>query len=640
MKPDLLPRLSPRSFSVFAFDLLIVAIAWLGSFLLRFNLSVPDEYWAAALDALAWVLPIYGMVLLFSGLYRGLWLFASLPDLIRIAKAVTVGGVIVAFIAYLLQLSVAPPRTVVLLSPLLLIFMMGGARAAYRVWREQQRFGDLIALGKPVVILGAGRAGVSLMRELQASSEWRVAGLLDDDTSKHGLEILGHKVLGSFDLLPSLGEKLQSRHAIIAIPTSSAAQRQRAASLCLRAGMKGMTVPPLGDLIDGRVTLSNVRQINLEDLLGREPVSIDSARVRELLADRTVLVTGAGGSIGSELCRQIARFKPGRILFLAQNEYALYRLQQEFAEAFTDVPSLALIGDVKDAARVDQILHETSPSIIFHAAAYKHVPLMEENNAWQAVLNNVVGTHVMASAAIAHGAERFVLVSTDKAVKPTNVMGATKRLAEMLCQGLQDGAGGTAMLVVRFGNVLGSAGSVIPKFQEQVARGGPLTVTHPDVTRYFMSIPEASQLVLQAAAMGESGRIYVLDMGKPVRIADLARDIIRLSGVSQEKVRIEFTGLRPGEKLFEEIIDADERLSETPHPKLQIAAARVVSAKHVVAVMQEISQASPVSDVLAREALARWVPEFASVRFSANAHVIRELPEISTAPHLTQGLAQ
>ena len=639
MKPDLLPRLSPRSFSVFAFDLLIVAIAWLGSFLLRFNLSVPDDYWTTALNTLAWVLPIYGTVLLFSGLYRGLWMFASLPDLVRIAKTVVVGGAIVAFVAYLLQLSIAPPRTVMLLSPLLLILMMGGARAAYRVWREKQRFGDLIALGKPLLILGAGRAGVSLMRELQSTSEWRVAGLLDDDTSKHGLEILGHKVLGSFDQLPSFAEKLQSRHAIIAIPTGSASQRQRAAALCLRAGVKGMTVPPLADLINGRVTLSNMRQINVEDLLGREPVWIDSARVRELLASRTVLVTGAGGSIGSELCRQIARFRPGRIVFLEQSEYALYRLQQEFVDAFSDVPFLAFIGDVKDAARVDQILRETQPSIVFHAAAYKHVPLMEENNAWQAVLNNVVGTHVVASASIAHGAERFVLVSTDKAVRPTNVMGATKRLAEMLCQGLQDSARGTAMLVVRFGNVLGSAGSVIPKFQEQVARGGPLTVTHPDVTRYFMSIPEASQLVLQAAAMGERGRVYVLDMGKPVRIADLARDIIRLSGFNEDKVRIEYTGLRPGEKLFEEVIDAEERLIETPHPKLQIAAARVVAARQVLTVMQEITTTGAVSDTVAREALTRWVPEFASVLSDANGQVLPEPPTLAARSPLSQGLA-
>lgn len=639
MTRDFLPRLSPRSFFVFAFDLLIVAIAWLGSFLLRFNLSVPDEYWATALDALAWVLPIYGTVLLFSGLYRGLWLFASLPDLIRIARAVIVGGAIVAFVAYLLQLDVAPPRTVMLLSPLLLIFMMGGVRAAYRVWREKQRFGDLIALGKPVLILGAGRAGASLVRELQSSSEWRVAGLLDDDASKHGREILGHKVLGSFDELPALAEKLQSRNAIIAIPTASAAERQRAATLCLRAGVKGMTVPPVADLINGRVTLSNVRQINLEDLLGREPVWIDSAQIREVLTGRTVMVTGAGGSIGSELCRQIARFKPGNIVFLEQNEYALYRLQQEFFEAFPDVPFLPLIGDVKDVARVDQILSDTRPSIIFHAAAYKHVPLMEENNAWQAVLNNVVGTHVVASAAVRHSIQRFVLVSTDKAVRPTNVMGATKRLAEMICQGLQESAADTAMIVVRFGNVLGSAGSVIPKFQEQVARGGPVTVTHPEVTRYFMSIPEASQLVLQAATMGEGGRIYVLDMGKPIRIAELARDIIRLSGFTEETVRIEYTGMRPGEKLFEEVIDAEERLIETPHPKLQIAEARAVPVQQVMTVMQEIAATAAVSDAVARQVLGRWVPEFASISQEAADPLPAEPQDSTVSAALAQRFA-
>jgi len=629
MKRELLPRLSPRSFFVFAFDLVIVAVAWLGSFLLRFNLSVPDEYWATAIDTLAWVLPIYGAVLLFSGLYRGLWLFASLPDLIRIAKAVILGGVAVAFIAYLMQLERPPPRTVVLLSPLLLIFMMGGARATYRVWREKQRFGDLVALGKPLLILGAGPAGASLVRELQALSEWRVAGLLDDDPSKHGLEVLGHKVLGSFEQLPVLAEKLQARHAIIAIPTASAADRQRAATLCLRAGIKGMTVPPLADLIHGRVTLSNVRQINLEDLLGREPVWIDTGRVHELLAERTVLVTGAGGSIGSELCRQIARFRPAKIIFLEQNEYALYRLQQEFADAFSDVSFLPLIGDVKDAARVDQILNDTQPSIIFHAAAYKHVPLMEENNAWQAVLNNVVGTHIVASAAIVHRVERFVLVSTDKAVRPTNVMGASKRLAEMVCQGLQQSAPDTAMIVVRFGNVLGSVGSVIPKFQDQVARGGPVTVTHPDVTRYFMSIPEASQLVLQAAAMGDGGRIYVLDMGQPIRIADLARDIIRLSGFSEESVRIEYTGLRPGEKLFEEVIDVEEPLIETPHPKLQIAQARTVPAQQVMSVMQEITGIAAVPDDVARKTLMRWVPEFSSISMGADGTAVE--PQDATA---------
>jgi len=596
---------------VFLFDLTVVAVGWLTAFYLRFNLSVPADYLESAWDGLTWVMPIYGTVFLLSGLYRGFWRFASLSDLVRIAKSVAIGATAVAVAAYLLQPHLPVPRSVILLSPLLLIVMMGGARATYRLWREKRLVGDQPAPGKPLLILGAGRSGASLVRELQGSSEWRVIGLLDDDPGKQGREVMGHKVLGTFDDLQQVAERLQVRNAIIAIPKSTAGQRQHAATLCLRAGVKGMTVPPLGDLIDGRVTLSAVRQINLEDLLGREPIWIDASNVRELLLGRTVLVTGAGGSIGSELCRQIARYRPARIVFVEQSEYALYRLQEEFVSAFGDVPFLPLIGDVKDAARIDQILREAAPSIIFHAAAYKHVPLMEENNSWQAVLNNVMGTHVVASAAVRHKVQRFVLVSTDKAVNPTNVMGATKRLAEMVCQGLQEQTTSTAMIVVRFGNVLGSAGSVIPKFQEQVAKGGPVTVTHPDVTRYFMSIPEASQLVLQAAAMGEGGQIYVLEMGNPIRIAELARDIIRLSGFSERQIRVEYTGLRPGEKLFEEVTDIREDLLDTPHPKIRVARALAVSAQRADLIVREILSSSALADLEVRRRMERWIEEYA-----------------------------
>jgi FlaA1/EpsC-like NDP-sugar epimerase len=331
-----------------------------------------------------------------------------------------------------------------------------------------------------------------------------------------------------------------------------------------------------------------------------------------MLHSRTVLLTGAGGSIGSELCRQIGRYQPGRIIFVEQSEFALYRLQEEFLSAFGDVPFLPLIGDVKDEARIDEILRDNRPTIVFHAAAYKHVPMMEEHNAWQAVQNNVLGTYVVASAAIRHNAEKFVLISTDKAVNPTNVMGATKRLAEMICQGLQESASATAMMVVRFGNVLGSAGSVIPKFQEQVAKGGPVTVTHPDVTRYFMSIPEASQLVLQAATIGVGGQIYVLEMGCPVRIADLARDIIRLSGFSEEQIRIEYTGLRPGEKLYEEVIEAAETLLDTPHPKLRVAQARAVALGEVVQIVEQLQRTATFSDANTRRTLERLVTEYAA----------------------------
>lgn len=614
--------LSQRALVVFVFDLLVAAAAWLAAFYLRFNLSVPDDYLESAWRALVWVVPIYGSVFLLSGLYRGFWRFASLPDLVRIAKSVAIGATAVAVAAYLLQPHLPVPRSVILLSPLLLVVLMGGARATYRLWREKRLVADQPAPGKPLLILGAGRSGASLVRELQGSPEWRVVGLLDDDPAKQGREIMGHKVVGAFDELERIAERLQVRNAIIATPKSSAAQRQRAATLCLRAGVKGMTVPPLGDLIDGRVNLSAVRQVNLEDLLGREPVWIEVEHVRSLLRGQTVMVTGAGGSIGSELCRQIARFAPSRIVFLEQSEFALYRLREEFDAAFSDVPAIPLVGDVKDSARIDQILLDTRPSIIFHAAAYKHVPLMEQGNAWQAVLNNVIGTHVVASAAVRHRVPRFVLVSTDKAVNPTSVMGATKRLAEMACQGLQASSGATAMIVVRFGNVLGSAGSVIPKFQEQVAKGGPVTVTHRDITRYFMSIPEAAQLVLQAASMGDGGRIFVLDMGKPLRIADLARDIIRLSGYTDEQIRIEYTGLRAGEKLFEEVMDNREELLETPHPKLRVARARVVIPEHLDDVVRAIRSSPPATDVETRILLRRWVPEYAAVgEFRADSQV-------------------
>jgi FlaA1/EpsC-like NDP-sugar epimerase len=613
--------LSPRSALVLLFDLAAVVAAWLLAFALRFNLDVPQEYAIAALRSLGWVLPIYGAVFLLSGLYRGSWRFASLPDLLRIAKAVLLSATAVAFVAYLLQLALPLPRSVLLLAPLLTLLAMGGARAPYRSWREQQGRSGVESRGKPVLVLGAGRSGATLVRELQNSAEWRVVGLLDDDATLRGREVLGKPVLGSFDDLAAVAARFQVHHAIIALPQSTAAERQRAANLCLRAGVKGMTVPPLADVIDGRVTLSHVRQINVEDLLGREPVWIDTKNVGELLQGRCVLVTGAGGSIGSELCRQIARFAPTRIVFVEQSEYALYRLQEEFCEAFPEIDTLPLIGDVKDRERVDQILRDVRPTVVFHAAAYKHVPLMEQGNAWQAVLNNVIGTHVVASAAIRHGVRKFVLVSTDKAVNPTSVMGATKRFAEMVCQALQSTSTATAMIVVRFGNVLGSAGSVIPKFQEQVARGGPVTVTHKDITRYFMSIPEAAQLVLQAASMGGTGQIFVLEMGEPIRIADLARDIIRLSGFNDEQVKIEYTGLRPGEKLFEEVMDRRERLLDTPHPNLRVALARGVALELAMAAVTQLNATPAESDEGTRAVMRRWVPEYRdAVPVDTNTH--------------------
>jgi FlaA1/EpsC-like NDP-sugar epimerase len=382
--------------------------------------------------------------------------------------------------------------------------------------------------------------------------------------------------------------------------------------------VQALTVPSYQDLVSGKVTVSQVRNIELDDLLGRDPVLLDESRLQQWIRGRSILITGAGGSIGSELCRQIARFEPAQLVLYEDNEFALYRMEQEFAEQYPRIGLQCVIGDVKNAARVAETLAAHRPEIVFHAAAYKHVPLMEQGNAWEAIQNNVFGTWRMAEAAIAHGVEKFVLVSTDKAVNPTNVMGASKRLAEIVCQGLQAGKS-TRFVIVRFGNVLGSTGSVIPKFREQIARGGPVTVTHAGITRYFMSIPEAAQLVLQAGLMGTGGEIFVLDMGEPVKIVDLARELIRLSGYGESDIGIKFIGLRPGEKLYEELLADGEHTLPTPHPKLRIAKARTAPDVYW---MNELSawlqQGNPGTEQVRHELAAR-VPEYAPLATSAAA---------------------
>jgi len=445
---------------------------------------------------------------------------------------------------------------------------------------------------------------------LARSSEWRLVGLLDDDPAKRGREILGHKVLGSISELPLWAEQLKADTAIIAIPSASVDSQRRVATLCVRAGVKAMVLPALTVLTQGQAFLSRVRQIDLEDLLGREPVKIDMPHVEALLHGRVVMVTGAGGSIGSELCRQILRFSPAQLVAYDLSEYAMYLLIEELHERFPDLSVIPVIGDAKDSLLLDQTMSRFAPHIVFHAAAYKHVPLMEEQNAWAAVRNNVLGTLRVARAAIRHQVSHFVLISTDKAVNPTNVMGASKRLAEMACQALQQTAPRTQFETVRFGNVLGSAGSVIPKFQQQIAKGGPVTVTHPEITRFFMTIPEAAQLVLQASSMGRGGEIFILDMGEPVRIVDLARDLFRLYGFSEEQIRIVFTGLRPGEKLYEELLADDETTTRTPHPKLRIAQAREVPNHFLDELLPWLMQHRVLADDEVRRDLRRWVPEY------------------------------
>jgi FlaA1/EpsC-like NDP-sugar epimerase len=370
-----------------------------------------------------------------------------------------------------------------------------------------------------------------------------------------------------------------------------------------------MTVPPFEDLVSGKLAVSSLRRIELDDLLGRDPVRLDNSGLHDLLTDQTVLITGAGGSIGSELCRQIARFKPSRLVLVEQSELALYAMEQELPQRFPELRIAPVIGDIKNAVRMNQVMATYRPAVVFHAAAYKHVPLMENNNAWEAVRNNVLGTQTVAAAALAHGVGKFVMISTDKAVNPTNVMGATKRLAEMVCQALQQ-AGGTRFISVRFGNVLGSSGSVIPKFQKQLAAGGPVTVTHPEITRYFMSISEAAQLVLQAGLMGVGGEIFVLDMGEPVKIAELARLMITLSGAEEDSIRIEYSGLRPGEKLYEELLADDESTLPTPHPKLRVAKARPADMNWHTECLTWLAQPNMCDETAVKQQLKIWVPEY------------------------------
>lgn len=614
-----------RTFIAFAHDFVAVAVAWWLAYLFRFNFEIPASSWLFLLETLPWIVPVQGGFFLWLGLYRGLWRYASLPDLKRIFVAVVTGTATVSLISQLSGLLADIPGSVVVLAPLLLLLIMGGSRLIYRAWKERRLYGLENYEAKLVLILGAGSTAVNLVKDLAGSRDWHVVGMLDDDPRKLGTRLQGVRVLGVINELPQWVQKLNVGHVIIAIPSVSHRIHRQALEMCSEIGVKAMTVPSYADLISGKTTVSQIREIELDDLLGRAPVVLDNDGLHGLLTGKVILVTGAGGSIGSELCRQLVAFEPDRIVFLELNEFALYSIQEEFLLRFPGISMSFVIGDIKDHARMAQLFAQFRPSVVFHAAAYKHVPLMEYENACQALLNNVLGTYVLAQVAIHFGVEKFVLISTDKAVNPVSIMGASKRLAEMVCQALQqsistNGYSGqnnqshqTCFVMVRFGNVLGSTGSVIPKFREQIARGGPITVTHPEMTRYFMSIPEAAQLVLQAGLMGGAeggGEIFVLDMGDPVKIVDLANDLVRLSGLGEDDIRIVFSGLRPGEKLHEELLAASENTLPTPHQKLRIAQARQVDEQWLSDLNTWLSKITVLSDQEVRDQLAKWVPEY------------------------------
>jgi FlaA1/EpsC-like NDP-sugar epimerase len=554
--------------------------------------------------------PIQVSINFLFGIYQGIWRYTSLPDIQRIVFAVLCSSVAIAISLQLFGIDNHFGYREYILYPLFLVSFMSLSRMAFRSFKDWSLYGRGGEQGTPVIILGAGDSAVGLVKELSRSPEWRVVGFLDDDEKKHGRLLHGVRVVGALEELPRFAQRLKLRHAIIAMPSLPYKVRRSVVEICKRANVAVMTVPSF-NAGGARSGPARIRKVAVEDLMKREPVTLDDAGLHDLLTNQVVMVTGAGGSIGSELCRQIAAFQPSMLVLYEVNEYAMYKIDEQLREAFPEIAVASIVGDIKNARRVNQVMHQYSPALVFHAAAYKHVPLMEETNAWEAVRNNVLGTFVVARAAIDFGVKKFVFISTDKAVNPTNVMGATKRLAEMVCQALQAGSS-TRFEMVRFGNVLGSAGSVIPKFQEQIDRGGPVTVTHPEMVRYFMSIPEASQLVLQAGCMGLGGEVFVLDMGEPVKIVDLARDMIRLSELSENEIRIVYTGLRPGEKLFEELLADDEHTRPTPHPKLRIAKAREVSPGWIEGLLDWLNQDRIPTDSEVRRDLKRWVPEFHS----------------------------
>ena len=608
-----------RAYLAFGHDVIAAALAWMLAYWLRFNLDVPPDFRAAMWNTAAIAMPMHALLFWMFGLYRGLWRYASLPDLQRIVTACLIGALGMPTLLVLVRGVDLVPRSGFLLAPLLLVAMMSGNRIAYRAWKERRLYGHLQLAGEPALVLGAGDVTFNLLKEIERSSEWRAVGVLDDDPRCHGQVMLGVRVLGPIVQVRKYAEELCVKHVIVALPTASPHVRRRAAELAAEAGLTVLTVPSYEDLLSGKVTVSQVRRIQVEDLLGREQIVLDDEGLHQLLGGRVVMVTGAGGSIGSELARQIARYAPQLLILFDLNEYALYLVEQEFSVHLPDVPVAAVIGDVRNAARVDAMLLRYRPSVIVHAAAYKHVPLMERDNAWEAVQNNVLGTLELARAARARGVDKFLLVSTDKAVNPASVMGASKRLAEKVCQTLQ-GDSGTRFVTVRFGNVLGSTGSVIPKFREQIARGGPLTVTHPDMQRYFMSIQEAAQLVLQAGCMGQGGEIFVMEMGEPVKIVELARDMIRMSGFREEHIGIVFTGLRPGEKLQEDLLSDRETTLATRHAKLRVVRAdRRPDLVWISALERWLNSHAALSPESVKQGLARFVPEYRAADQSSRA---------------------
>lgn len=602
----------------------LFSLTWLIAFGLAYNLSQFDVWFDTFfLPLLPVVVGIKLLVFTLRGLHRSSWRYVSMHDLFEIAIAAWLSFFLTFAVYYgsanLWRLGIdwQPfqgkdfPDSVFVLDFLGAIALVAGARMAWRLYREEvQPIQEGTA--PKLLILGAGNAAENVVREIlrQPVLQYRVVGFLDDDRTKWRTLIHGKEIFGGIDRIKAVCAEHAVDEILIAMPSASRAQVRRVVELCQGTNLRFKTLPSVTDLITGRAKVQQIRDVDINDLLGRAPVTLDAEQIGAFLKDRVVMVTGAGGSIGSEMCRQIARFTPRRLLLVEQAEQNLFEVDRELRARFPGLDVVPLIADIADERRMNLIFEREAPTAVFHAAAHKHVPMMEFNPG-EAVKNNVRGTQVVAEAASRHRCEKFVMISTDKAVNPTSIMGSSKRIAEMFIQALNERVA-TEFITVRFGNVLGSSGSVVPIFREQIARGGPVTVTHPDMVRYFMTIPEAAQLVLQAASMGQGGEIFVLDMGEPVKILDLAREMITLSGFRPgEDIEIVFTGMRPGEKLYEELSIEGEDVSRTTHPKIGIWQKRSEDWNTLVPAIQAlVSDADALSREALRARIKQLVPEF------------------------------
>ena len=592
-------------------DIISVICAAFISIYLRFDSDkIPANYLSMLISYLPLTVIIYLLSFYAFKLYGRIWRYASATELITIVMANFVGSVVWYSIS--LYIGSVLPRSLYVFTALLLTFFVGGIRMVLRFYSymmNKPKYKQVQRKKNKVLIIGAGDAGAMLLREIERYhiANRKVVGFIDDDKNKTGKILLGVKILGTrYDIIKMAVEK-NIDEIIIAMPSVKGKEIKAIIDICKKSNCKLTILPGIYEIIEGKVSINQLRPVDVEDLLGRDPVKLDTTAVKEYLTGKTVLITGAGGSIGSEIVRQVAKMQPKKLLLLGKGENSIYEITQELKITSPEIKTVPIIADVRDKERIKAIMGYFKPQVVFHAAAHKHVPLMEYQPA-EAVRNNILGTKVVADEAAAHKVETFVMISTDKAVNPTSVMGCTKRVAEMYVQSMNKNSS-TRFVAVRFGNVLGSRGSVIPLFKKQIAKGGPVTVTHPDMKRYFMTIPEASQLVLQAGAMAKGGEVFVLDMGEPVRIYDLAKDLITLSGLIPDKdIEIKITGLRPGEKLFEELLSAEDGTEKTKHKKIFTARIKEIDKAELDKQIADVVEITDGDEVVA--ALQKIVPTY------------------------------